>query len=55
MKNLLKATSVLVLMATLSGCIIAPGHHHGGGGYRHGYNDGYRSGEHMPPPPPRRW
>lgn len=54
MKNLLKATSVLVLMVTLSGCIIAPGHHHGGG-YRHGYNDGYHAGNRMPPPPPRRW
>ncbi|WNN43209.1 hypothetical protein [Winslowiella toletana] len=46
MKKIIKAVSVVALMTMLSGCIVAPGHHHnsgwhGGGGGWHGGGHGH--------------
>ncbi len=54
MKAVIKAVSLLAVITMLSGCIVAPGHHHdrgwhgGGGGWhdRGGHDRGWHGGPH---------
>ncbi|MFS2222185.1 hypothetical protein [Pantoea sp. B65] len=45
MKKIIKAVSVIALMTMLSGCIVGPGYHHGGGWHGGGHG-GWHGGGH---------